>query len=99
MGWVYSNSTGGRLRLSIAAVVAAVAGLSDGAQKGVDGVAGVGGVLLVGIGEVGGAHQAIDSDARLAREVMEHQHPLAEAVGAHLEASAVGRERVVAVGP
>ena len=57
-----------------------VAGLGDGEQEGVDGVAGVGGVLLVGIGEVGGAHQAIVADARLAREVVEHQHPLAEAV-------------------
>ena len=33
--------------LQIAAVVAAVAGLSDGAKEGVDGVSGVGGVLLV----------------------------------------------------
>ena len=35
----------------------------------------------------------------LAREVMEHQHALAEAVGAHLEAGAVGGERVAADGP
>ncbi len=51
--------------LQIAAVVPLVAGLGDGAQEGVDGVAGVGGVLLVGIGEVGGAHQAIVADALL----------------------------------
>ena len=85
--------------LQIAAVVALIARLSDGAQKGVDGVAGAGGILLVRIGEVGGAHQAIVADVRLTREMMEHQHPLAEAAGAHLKARAVGGEGVVAEGP
>ena len=39
------------------------------------------------------------TDALLAGKVMEHQHPLAETSGAHLEAGAVGGERVGAEGP
>jgi hypothetical protein len=48
----------------IAAVAPLVAGLGDGEQEGIDRGAGAGRVLLVGVGEVGGAHQAILAGAR-----------------------------------
>ncbi len=85
--------------LPVAGPVAAVAGLGDGQQAGVDRVAGGVGGLLVGVGEVGRAHQAVGQHVRLVGEVVEQQHTLAEAVGAHLEAGAVGREGVVAARP
>ena len=80
--------------LEIAAVLPLVAGLGDGAQEGVNGVACAGRVLLVGISEVGGAHQAIAPDARLTCEMMEHQHPLAQAGSAHLKSRSVAGEWV-----
>jgi hypothetical protein len=46
----------------IAAVAPLVAGLGDSEQEGID--RGAGRVLLVGVGEVGGAHQAILAGAR-----------------------------------
>ena len=85
---------GRQAALVVAAVVAAIAGLGDRAQEGVDGVADVGGIDFVRVGEVGRAHQAVALHARLAREVVEHQHALAQARGADLEAGAVGGERV-----
>ncbi len=85
--------------LAVAGPVAPVAGLGDGQQAGVDRVAGGVGGLLVGVGEVGGAHQAVGQHVRLVGEVVEQQHAPAEAVGAHLEAGAIGREGVVAARP
>ncbi len=78
-----------------------VPGLDNRKQARIDGITGVGGILLVGIGEVGGTHQAIISSSTAGRmgEMMEHEHPLAQPVGAHLEAGAIGRERIGADGP
>jgi hypothetical protein len=75
--------------LVITAVVAAVAGLRDGLQEGVDRVAGVGWVLIVGIAEVSRTHEAILADAFLAIEVMEHQDAFAQAGGSYLKSGAI----------
>ena len=80
--------------LQIAVGLPFVAGLSDREQERVDGGARIVGVLLVGVGEVGGAHEAVVAHASFAIEMVEHQDALAQAVGAHLEAGAVGREGV-----
>ena len=56
-------------------------------------------VADVPVDEVGGAHQAVRAHSRLVREVVEHQDALAEAVGSHLEAGAIGGERIVAAEP
>ena len=83
----------------IAAVIAAVAGLCDGLQEGVDGVSGVGGVFFVGIRQIGRTHQAIAANPGLAGEVMEHQNALAEAGRAYLEPRSIDREWVLPEGP
>ena len=92
-------------------VVPHVAGLRDRAnERGEAGAALMGELVFdrdglrvveVGVVELGGAHQAVV--ALLARgqvgNVMEHQDAAAAAIGAHLEAGAVGGEGVGANGP
>ena len=56
-----------------------------------------GGGLLVA--EIGGLHQAMGPHLRLIREVVQHQHPPAEAPGAHLEARPVAGEGIRAHAP
>jgi hypothetical protein len=51
-----------------------------------------------GIRKLGGAYQAI-IDAQLLREMMEREDAAAKAVGAHLEAGAVGGEGILTHGP
>jgi hypothetical protein len=56
-------------------------------------------MLFMAIVEIGRADQAVFTDIRLVWEVVEHQHPLAEPIGADLEAGTVGGEGVGAGGP
>src|SRR5579883_468583 len=56
-------------------------------------------IAYVLIGKIGGAHQAILSDAGLIRKVMEHQRTLTQAIRAHLEARAIPRKGIVATEP
>lgn len=46
----------------------------------------------MGVGEISGAYQAIVANTRLTIEMMEHQHPLAQAAGADFETRPIGRE-------
>lgn len=81
--------------------MALIPGLGDRHQAGVNGVLGVRGIRFIGIGEIGRAHQPVVAllPCRKIRDVMEHQHPLAKAIGAHFESGAVGGERIGANGP
>jgi hypothetical protein len=56
-------------------------------------------VLLVRIGKISGAHQAVFADIILTRKVMEHQHPLTEAGCPDLETCPIGGEWICTVLP
>jgi hypothetical protein len=71
----------------------------SGKDEGIDRVACIAGIGLEGVLDVSGAHQAVRTDFGLVGEVMEHQDAPAQPVGAHLEARAIDRERVVAAAP
>src|SRR5439155_10580880 len=78
-----------------------VAVLGHPDKLGKHGHTGVFGVFLVFVGEVGRANKTVIS--LLATwaiwDVMEHQHPLAQAMGAHFKGRAVRREWVQAGDP
>src|SRR6266540_1508668 len=89
----------GQAAFEIVIAVMLVAGLGDGAQDGVDRLAGVGRRLLVRVSEISGANKAVISlllAAWTIRNVVEHQHALAEAVGAHFKARPIGGEWILA---
>ena len=53
------------------------------------GLRGSAGFSSYAVGEVGGTHEAVLTNAFLIGEVMEHQDPLAQAVGAYFESGTV----------
>jgi hypothetical protein len=71
--------------------------LADGAQKRVDRVADGQRVLLVGVGEIRRAYEAVEAHVGAGTvEVVVHEHPSTPAIGAHLESGAIGGEGIVA---
>jgi hypothetical protein len=74
--------------------VAAVAGLGQRGEEGVDRRPRIRRRKLVGVGQRDRAHQTIGADAGLAGKIVEEQQALHAAIGADLETGAIDRERI-----
>lgn len=98
-------AVGERNRRQLARFVRCVGGraflicaMRDGPKDGVAGLLGIIELCGFGIVEVGRADEIVRGTQFLF-EVMKHQNPAAQSVGSHLEARAVGRERILAGEP
>ena len=91
--WAVAQLERGQRRPVVAAFPAPISSVGDRGHRCHAAAAGA------DVAHVGGGHQAVRADARLVREVVEHQHPAAPAVGPQLEAGPVGGEWVAAHRP
>ena len=78
----------------IAAIIELVAALRNFAEECVYGIASVSWLLLVRVGKVRRAHQAVLADPWLIGEVVKHQDTLAEPCGANFEGGTIGRKGI-----